>query len=300
MRSNKNSWSKGGFRRGVAAVAVAALATTALAGCTKTDQDSGKSTLERLREAGSITVAFAGEAPYSFMKDGELTGGTIAIDREIFKKLGINEVKGVKTDWAGLIPGLNAKRYDMVSAGMSILPDRCAQAAFSTPLINYTTALMVKPGNPKNLTSIESIKESGATMAAVTGAIEADYAKNAGIEATLVGAQQDGLDAVASGRVDAFAYTAVSQNYLRNNPPNPNVEVTKPFIANLNGKPYNPAGAAVFRSDDTELLDAYNAEAQKIVRDKAKYMELLGSFGFTEENIPDPSLTTEQLCTTGG
>ena len=67
-----------------------------------------------------------------------------------------------KTDWGGLIPGLNAKRYDLVSAGMSITPERCEQAAFSTPEINYTTALMVKPGNPMHLLSnMDSIKQSG-------------------------------------------------------------------------------------------------------------------------------------------
>lgn len=283
------------IKRAAALVCTGTLGAAVLAGCTTTDTSEAL-TLQTLQDRGYVTVGFAGEAPYSFEKDGKLTGGTIALHREIFKRLGVDEVRGVKTDWAGLIPGLNAKRFDLVSAGMSILPERCAQAAFSIPEINYTTAFMVKPGNPKGLTDMDSVKASGATLATVTGAIESGYAKDWNIDSTMVATQQDGLDAVTSGRVDAFAYTAVSQNYLKDNPPNSSIDVTKPFIAEINGVPQNPAGATVFRKADTELLKDYNEQSKKIMGDKAEYMKLLGPFGFTEENIPDPSLTTAELC----
>ncbi|NLG46187.1 transporter substrate-binding domain-containing protein, partial [Gordonia sp. (in: high G+C Gram-positive bacteria)] len=232
-----------------------------------------------------------------FEKDGEVTGGTIALHREVFKRLGVDDLKGVKTDWGGLIPGLNAKRYDLVSAGMSITPERCGQAAFSVPEINYTTALMVQPGNPKQLSDMDSIKNSGAKMAAMTGAIEADYATQLAIpDPMLVKDQQSGIDAVNSGRADVFALTAVSLNYAKANTPGLDVEVTKPFIAVIDGKPQNPAGATVFRKQDTSLRDAYNAEVKKILADPAEYLRILGPFGFTLENLPDPKLTTEQLC----
>lgn len=283
------------MRKGLALLAAALLAATALSACTKTDDEP--LTLDALREKGTITVAYANEAPYSFDKDGQVTGGTIALHREVFKRLGVPELKAVKTDWGGLIPGLNAKRYDLVSAGMSITPARCDQAAFSVPEINYTTALMVKPGNPMNLTNMDSIKRSGAKMAAVTGAIEADYAKSLDIsDAMLVKDQQSGIDAVKSGRADVFALTAVSLNYAKNNTPGLNVEVTKPFIAVIDGKEQNPAGATVFRKADTSLRDAYDTEVKKILSNPAEYLKILGPFGFTAENIPDPGLTTEKLC----
>ncbi|MCF8608944.1 ectoine/hydroxyectoine ABC transporter substrate-binding protein EhuB [Gordonia sp. HY285] len=282
--------------KSAAVLTAAVLAVTAMAGCTKTDSDEATS-LESLREAGVVTVAYANEAPYSFEKDGKVTGATIALHREVFKRLGVDELKAVKTDWGGLIPGLNAKRYDLVSAGMSITPERCDQASFSVPEINYTTALMVKPGNPMDLSNMDSIKSSGAKMAAITGAIESNYAEELAIpDPLLVKDQQSGIDAVTSGRADAFALTAVSLKYAKDNDPSLNVEVTKPFIAVINGEEQNPAGATVFRKADTELRDAYNAEVKKILSDKAEYLRILGPFGFTEENIPDPSLTTEQLC----
>ena len=47
--------------------------------------------LAELQEAGTITVAFAGEAPYSFQEGSELVGASVALQREIWGSLGIDE-----------------------------------------------------------------------------------------------------------------------------------------------------------------------------------------------------------------
>ncbi|MGW5148627.1 ectoine/hydroxyectoine ABC transporter substrate-binding protein EhuB [Rhodococcus koreensis] len=281
-----------------AAVAFAGLMVAAgsVAGCTKTDTTSGGSLLQQLQDSGTVTVGFAGEAPYSFEQDGQLTGATVALHREIFKNLGIDNVEGVSTDFGALIPGLQARRFDVVSAGMSILPQRCEQAAFSEPEFNYTTALMVPKGNPANLTDMQSVQQSGARMAAMTGAIESDYAQQLGIDAMQVASPQDGMDAVANGRADVFALTGISLNWLAQNNPQAPVEVTNSFVAVIDGVPQVGAGGTVFRKEDTELRDAYNAELAKITSDKEKYLSIVGPFGFTEEELPDPNLTTAKLC----
>lgn len=277
----------------VAAVVVAGLALT---GCTSTDTDDDSSLLQTLQERGSVTVGFAGEAPYSFMEDGELTGATVALHREIFGNLGIETVEGVNADFGALIPGLQANRFDVVSAGMSILPERCEQAAFSEPEFNYTTALMVEEGNPMNLTDMQSVADSGARLATMTGAIESDYATELGIDSMQVATPQDGMDAVTSGRADVFALTGISLNWMKNNNPDAPVEVTQSFVAEINGVPQVGAGGTVFRTDDKELLDAYNEELAKITSDPEKYLSIVGEFGFTEEEMPDPELTTADLC----
>ncbi|EHI44882.1 ectoine/hydroxyectoine ABC transporter solute-binding protein [Rhodococcus opacus PD630] len=281
-----------------AAVAFAGMMVAAgsLAGCTKTDTTSGGSLLQQLQDSGTVTVGFAGEAPYSFEQDGQLTGATVALHREIFKNLGIDNVEGVSTDFGALIPGLQARRFDVVSAGMSILPQRCEQAAFSEPEFNYTTALMVPKGNPANLTDMQSVQQSGVRMAAMTGAIESDYAQQLGIDAMQVASPQDGMDAVANGRADVFALTGISLNWLAKNNPQAPVEVTSSFVAEIDGVPQVGAGGTVFRKEDTELRDAYNAELAKITSDKDKYLSIVGPFGFTAEELPDPNLTTAKLC----
>lgn len=282
--------------RSMGVLAAAAAVAMGLAGCTSTQTDPDSSLLETLQERGSVTVGFAGEAPYSFMEDGELTGATVALHREIFGNLGIDTIDGVNADFGALIPGLQANRFDVVSAGMSILPERCAQAAFSEPEFNYTTALMVDEGNPLDLTDMQSVLDRGARLVTMTGAIESDYASELGIDSTQVATPQDGMDAVTSGRADVFALTAISLNWMANNNPDAPVEVTESFVAEINGVPQVGAGGTVFRTNDQELLDAYNEELAKIISDPEKYLEIVGEFGFTAEELPDPGLTTADLC----
>ncbi|MBM7229291.1 MULTISPECIES: ectoine/hydroxyectoine ABC transporter substrate-binding protein EhuB [Dietzia] len=283
-------------RRSKGVVAAVVVAGLALTGCTSTNTDDDSSLLQTLQERGSVTVGFAGEAPYSFMENGELTGATVALHREIFGNLGIETVEGVNADFGALIPGLQANRFDVVSAGMSILPERCEQAAFSEPEFNYTTALMVEEGNPMNLTDMQSVADSGARLATMTGAIESDYATELGIDSMQVATPQDGMDAVTSGRADVFALTGISLNWMKNNNPDAPVEVTQSFVAEINGVPQVGAGGTVFRTDDKDLLDAYNEELAKITSDPEKYLSIVGEFGFTEEELPDPELTTADLC----
>ena len=283
--------------RTLAGTAALTLALTLAACGSDSGSDGGSGDkLAELKEEGTITVAFAGEEPYSFEKDGELTRATIALHEKIFKDLGIKEVKGVKTEWNALIPGLKAGRYDAISAGMSILPDRCKEASFGDPEILYTTALMVPEGNPKNLKDLDDVKKSGAKLATMSGAIETDYAKSLDIEATQVKSPQDGMDAVARGSSDVFALTGISLRTMDENNPDVKVEVTDSFVAVVDGKEQVGAGATVFKKGDDTLRDAYNEELAKITGDEKAYTDVIGEFGFTDAERPKGDLTTEQLC----
>ncbi|WP_166999027.1 transporter substrate-binding domain-containing protein [Paramicrobacterium fandaimingii] len=292
-------------RTGIAAVGILALGL--MAGCSSDSgsgggggSDESSSTLQKAIDAGSITIAVADERPYSWVDDsGEPQGATVAMHKEIFKALGIDDIKVVESDWNSLIPGLNAGRFDVISAGMSILPDRCAKAAFSDPEIMYTTTLMVPEGNPEGLTDLDSVKatDGGVKLAILAGGIEAGYAESLGITNTVeVDNAQDGMDLVSNGRADVFAMTAISLNWMAENNPDSGVETTDAFVQVIDGVEQIGAGSTVFRQDDTELLDAYNKELANITGDPEEYMSLVGEYGFTEENLPPEDLTTEQLC----
>jgi len=272
---------------------------TALAACSSVDEggsgDGEGSTLQAIQDAGTVNVAFNGEKPYSYMDGDELTGATIALDKEIFGALGVDEVEGTETQWDSLIPGLTANRYDTVSAGMSILPDRCAQAAFAEPTIMYTTAFLVPEGNPEGLTDWQSVEGSDLTIAVTSGAIEDGYAKDTGVKTITVGDSTDGLNAVVTGRADAFALTGISIRALADSTDEP-VEATDAFVATIDGVAQIGAGAEVFRKGDTELLEAYNEELAKINGDKEKWLEIMEPFGFTEAEFPPEGLTAEMLC----
>ncbi|AZU01290.1 MAG: ectoine/hydroxyectoine ABC transporter substrate-binding protein EhuB [Brevibacterium sp.] len=280
--------------KGLAAATSILALTLTLGACGGSDSD--KSTLQKAIDDGKITVGFAGEAPYSFEEGGELQGASVSLAKAVFKELGVDDVEGVNTEFGSLIPGLNADRFDAISAGMSILPDRCEQAAFGDPEFMYTTALMTKEGKLDGMKNLDDVKDKGVKLATMTGAIESDYAKDLGIETQQVGTPQDGMDAVTTGRADVFALTAISLNWMAKNNADAGVEVSESFVQEIDGVPQVGAGATVFRTDDEELRDEWNKGLDKIISDEDAYLDAVGDYGFTAEERPDGSITTDQLC----
>ena len=283
-------------RKGTLAAALTIGALT-LAGCGGDDGGDGN-TLEKAQESGTIKIAYAGEIPYSFENDeGELTGAVMAIDEAIFKELGIDNVEGQLVEWDAQIPGLNKGEYDAVSSGMSILPERCAKAAFAEPTIMYTSTLMVPEGNPMGLKDFTSFEGSDAKLAVQSGAIEQGFADQIGIDGTMtVNSAQDGMDAVANGRADAFALTNITLSIMAEENPGAGIETTGGFVAEVDGLAQISGGSTVFRPEDTELLKAYNEELAKIVGDEDRFVELVGEFGFTNAERPPEGLTAQMLC----
>ncbi|GAB3486925.1 type 2 periplasmic-binding domain-containing protein [Flexivirga lutea] len=286
-------------RRATAVAAVLTAGALALAGCGSSSKDDKGATVDSLKKAGKVVVGINGENPYSFInKDGKLDGATIALDRAVYKELGINKVEGKKVEWDALIPGLNSGQYDEVSAGMSILPKRCEKAAFSYPEITYETAFLVPKGNPKDLHTMQDLKAKKVNLVTENGAIEQGYAKTMGIATQTVGSPEEGLQAVESGQADVFALTAISlRTLVKTQNAQDKVEVTKAFTATVDGKLQIGAGAAVFRKGDTELLKAYNKELKKIIDDPKRFNEIVGKYGFTEAERPKGKTTdTAYLC----
>ncbi|GGR26507.1 ectoine/hydroxyectoine ABC transporter substrate-binding protein EhuB [Streptomyces roseolus] len=275
-----------------------------LSACSRTEVGTGAPAgdadlLARLRKQGHVRVGFAGEAPYGFQDGGELAGEAPTLHREIFTALGIPELKPTITEFGALIPGLLAGRFDVVSAGMAITPERCAKVAFSEPEFISPTALMVREGNPKGLSDLASCAAAKARVGVLTAAVEGGYAKAAGVgDGALVSLakQQDGLDALLAGRIDAFALTGISLRWLARTNEGKAVEVLEPFVPVVDGvKRYSPGGA-VFRQGAVSLREAFDRELARITGDPARYVRLIGEYGFTEREVPPRTLRTAELC----
>src|SRR5690606_2509444 len=97
-----------------------------------------------------------------------------------------------------------------------------------------------------------------------------------------VNSAQDGMDAVANGRADAFSLTNITLSIMAEENPDAGVETTGGFVAEVDGLAQISGGSTVFRQEDTELLEAYNEELAKIVQDEERFVELVGEFGFTD------------------
>jgi len=269
--------------------ALSAAALLALSACGG-DDDSA--------EGEVITVGIAGEVPYSYLNDdGDPEGATVALAERIFGDMGY-EVDAELVDWDNLIPGLKAERFDAISAGMSITPDRCAEAAFAEPEIMYTTALLVEEGNPYDVQDLDDVlaaQEAGEdiTLATLTAGIEAGYATDLGLDYDGVGSADEGLEMVQGGRADVFAMTAISLNQMGEDADG--VEVTDPFVQEIDGVLQYGAGSTVFRQDDTETLDEYNEHLAQLKSD-GELGDILSEYGFTDAEVPPEDMNTEALC----
>lgn len=240
----------------------------------------------------TVTVAIAGEEPYSWLDDsGEPTGAAVAIAEEILGERMGYSVEAELTDWDSLIPGLGAGQWDAVSAGMSITPERCAEADFSEPEIMYTTALLVEEGNPYDIHDFDDVlavqESEGLDVVTLTSGVEAGYTEELGIDAEGVGSAEDGVDFVDGGRADVFALTAISLEAMAGDMDG--LEVTDPFAYEVS------AGSTVFPQGDTELLDEYNEHLAELI-DSGEFLDIISEFGFTEAEVPPEGLTAAELC----
>ena len=84
----------------------------------------------------AVRIGYANEAPFAYYDNatGKLTGESVEVTRYLLKEVGISRVEGVITEFASLIPGLKARRFDIIAAGMYINPRRCEQISFSEPI----------------------------------------------------------------------------------------------------------------------------------------------------------------------
>ncbi|MFC4943878.1 ectoine/hydroxyectoine ABC transporter substrate-binding protein EhuB [Pseudonocardia sp. GCM10023141] len=293
-------WNRRDFLRRAAVAGAAVMAGPAvLAACTSTGGGSG-STLANAKSAGTIKVGIANEAPYGFTdQSGKVTGESVEVARAVLKALGINDVQATAVEFGSLIPGLNAKQFDMVTAGMFINPDRCANAAFSDPDYTAPTAFLVPAGNPKGVTTFDDVKSKNVRLAVLSGAVEQGYAQKSGIpdsQIQVVDTQNTLLQAITAGRADAGALTNISLNDVVKKNPGSNVEVTKGFFPMIDGKETVSAGAFVFRKGDDDFVATFNAELKKL-HDGGQWLQIAQPFGFSQDNVPKADVTTQRLCT---
>lgn len=254
-----------------------------------------ETTLERVKAGAPLKIGYANEPPFAFtLTDGTITGESPEILRTVLKNMGITKIEPVLTEWASLIPGLRAKRFDIIAAGMFVLPKRCRAVLFTDPHYSLGSALLVKKGNPKNLHSYEDIAKNADTKIAVlAGAVEQDYARAAGIPDARMLLTPDAaaqIQAVKSGRADAAAQTALAIQEMAKKGGG-EVERAAPFV---NKPEHLGYGALAFRKADQDFRDAVN-EAIQAWLGSEEHLSTVGQFGFTKGELPGGK-TAAELC----
>jgi polar amino acid transport system substrate-binding protein len=291
-----------------AVAALLAAGFLVLAACSKEEPAGARQadaaeagTLEKARKSGRIRIGYANEAPFAYFDSGSnrLTGESPEIARVILGQLGVPEVEGVLTEFGALIPGLQAGRFDLIAAGMYILPKRCEQVIFSNPSYTIGQAFLVRVGNPKKLHAYADVAASSdATIGVVAGAVEREYARKSGIpddRVVVFPNPPSALAGVESARVDAFAATSLTVQTLLSRSQDAKVERATPFSDPvIDGKPIRGYGAFAFRKTDAQFAKRFNAELAKFIG-TPEHFKVVGEFGFSQGELAVEK-STDELC----
>jgi arginine/ornithine transport system substrate-binding protein len=166
--------------------------------------------------------------PFTFKTaDGKPTGFDVDIAEAI-----CNEIKHqcvyVEQVWDSMIPGLQAKKYDVIVSSMSITDERKQVVDFSDKYYNTPSRIVVKSDTP--FTDLTSLK--GKNIGVLKGSTQEKYAmgelKPAGVNVIPYEAQDQVYLDVRSGRLDGTVADTV--------------EVTGGFLSKPEGAGYGFVG----------------------------------------------------------
>ena len=208
-----------------------------------------------IRARGTIVNGIeAQNPPFEFVeKNGDLAGFDIEITRLFAEHLGV-KAEFIDTAWAGVIPSLYSKKFDMIWSAMTITEPRREAVSFSMPYASDQVEFIVKAGNQKYKT-LEDL--NGAVLGTQLNSAAEFQAKELiaehklDIELKSFDSFQAAYLDLRNGRVDVVTSTQLNDRVLfEANPGEFEVALTLPI--------YNYVGVAV-RKQDEDLLKEVNA-----------------------------------------
>jgi putative lysine/arginine/ornithine/histidine/octopine transport system substrate-binding protein len=174
------------------------------------------------------------------------------------------ECSVVKQDWDGIIPALQARKFDFIAASMSITEERSKVVNFTDPYYTNKLQFVAKKGGEFD-TGVAALK--GKTIGAQRATISATWIEDnvgSGANVRLYDTQENAYLDLAAGRVDAvLADLFVTYEWLQS-------DAGKDF--ELKGDPVfeNDKIGMALRKQDTELQTRLN-EALKTIQSNGVY-----------------------------
>lgn len=209
--------------------------------------------------------------PFNFTEsDGNVAGFEIDLGNAMCAHMKV-ECTWVTQDWDGIIPGLQAKKYDAIIASLYITDERRKVIAFSDKYSNVPSRFVVSTDSDLEI-SADGL--SGAIVGTQRATSFERYltAEMPDAEVRLYGTMDEAYLDLASGRVDAVLGDVVAlQDGFLGTPEGAGFELRGPEYTNPEYFGYG-AGVAV-RQDDQAIADAFSG-AIKALRDNGTYLEI--------------------------
>jgi arginine/ornithine transport system substrate-binding protein len=225
-------------------------------------------------EAKDYDVIRAGvDAPYPPFEykapDGTLTGFEIELGNEVCKEITGKDCDWVIQAWDGIIPGLLARKYDMIFSSMSINEERQKRVLFSDPY--YTT-----PSAFFSNTGFDAAMSAGKRVGVQRATIQDTYVTEFLTDAEIVRytTADDMVVDIKGGRLDAmFVDAPVGLEMLGEGSDIVQVgEFVKEPV-----RIFGEGVGAAFRKRDTDLEDKVSAALEK-VKASGKYDEIMNKY----------------------
>jgi polar amino acid transport system substrate-binding protein len=202
--------------------------------------------------------------------DGKVEGFDIDIANALCEEMKVT-CEIVTQDWDGIIPALEAKKFDAIIASMSITEERKLKVDFTNKYYNTPPAIAV--AKDSTITDVSPAALAGKTIGAQGSTIHQNYMESAYKDSEIKSyptAEEYKLD-LANGRIDAV---------------NDDVMVLKGWVESAEGacckilgtitpdpKIHGEGAGIAVRKGETELRDKLNA-AIDAIRKSGKYDEI--------------------------
>ena len=174
--------------------------------------DQGGVSVDSIKKAGALRVGTWLQYKPEMWKDlqtGEIKGFWVDMARKMGADLGV-KVEFIDSDWDGLIPGLEAGKFDIVLAQMAITSKRALAVDFAKPW--EAVGLSAVVAGDSACVTIECLNSADKTISTEIGSVNQDakkaYFPNA--KETANKGHNDGFLQVMSHRSDAFLTDNVS------------------------------------------------------------------------------------------
>lgn len=258
-----------------------------LTACNNSSAPTESTETDAATDDAPLNIKIATESsykPFSYTDaDGKLIGYEIELVDALCAQMKA-ECEVISQDWDGLIPGLNAQKFDAAIAGMSITPERKEVVEFSDPYFHTGIILIGKKGDD---ISVDGLK--GQPIASQRSTVASQYLqeKHADSDIKLYDTQDNAYLDLTSGRVRAMMSDKVTGiDWLKTEA----------------GKDYEVKGQEISTSDDAmgiafrkgdPLVAKFN-KALAELKDNGTYDQITGSyFGTSSTAAAQKAVATE-------
>lgn len=238
-------------------------------------------TLGQIKAAGELRIGVeAAFVPFTYRKDAKIVGYDVDLAEIFCKTLGVKP-NLIDTPWAGVIPSLYAKKFDIIMTCLAYSKERVERVGYSIPYAEASQAMLIRVADQA---TIKSTAELNGRVLAVKLGSPGQFIQER-IQTQLKAAGGPGLKEVRMFDDHPSAYIALSQNrvdaVLNNIPTLAMVLKDAPgkYVMVKGIGADNWAGIAA-RKEDTEIIGFLNSELIRLKANDALYKLQEQWFGF--------------------